>query len=191
MYRLAFAAAAALLTCAPASAAVYTLTIDASDLSVNKSVVEHRGPLATPITLVAGDTLDLTFDLGGVRTFQIGDFLELGLDGVIPGVATFTVNYEVLGGSPNLRTSGPAVAYLQGAQANFDPTLQDYGVTGSLSGVRAVFNITGGKTGPLNQTIFYFSTGYVPEPTTWALMIGGFGMVGATVRARRADSVRA
>jgi hypothetical protein len=31
-----------------------------------------------------------------------------------------------------------------------------------------------------------FSTGGVPEPTTWALMIGGFGLAGAALRRRRA-----
>ncbi len=30
-----------------------------------------------------------------------------------------------------------------------------------------------------------FPTGAVPEPATWAMMLAGFGLVGATVRRRR------
>lgn len=39
----------------------------------------------------------------------------------------------------------------------------------------------------LDEVRFVFSpTTAVPEPTTWALMIGGFGMMGAVLRRRRA-----
>lgn len=38
----------------------------------------------------------------------------------------------------------------------------------------------------LSEIIFADATGAVPEPATWALMIGGFGMAGAMLRRRTA-----
>jgi hypothetical protein len=42
----------------------------------------------------------------------------------------------------------------------------------------------------VNQNQIYFAAagGAVPEPSTWAMLIGGFAMVGAAMR-RRAKSV--
>jgi hypothetical protein len=64
------------------------------------------------------------------------------------------------------------------------------------------FNIDRGDIGPGDQVAFFArwsgandgaesfflvaAPGGVPEPATWALMIGGFGMAGATLRRRRA-----
>ncbi|PZQ42179.1 MAG: hypothetical protein DI570_29865, partial [Phenylobacterium zucineum] len=49
----------------------------------------------------------------------------------------------------------------------------------------------GGKNGrtplPLTQS-FVFGTGAIPEPGTWALMIAGFGLAGAALRRRRAQT---
>lgn len=59
----------------------------------------------------------------------------------------------------------------------------DYGIT-LITPVQQY----GGKYGttPLKLTqSFVFATGAVPEPSTWALLIGGFGAVGAMLRRQR------
>jgi hypothetical protein len=43
----------------------------------------------------------------------------------------------------------------------------------------------------LGEIIFADASGAVPEPATWALMIGGFGMAGAMLRRRRTALARA
>ncbi|MFM9978681.1 MAG: PEPxxWA-CTERM sorting domain-containing protein [Sphingomonadaceae bacterium] len=42
-----------------------------------------------------------------------------------------------------------------------------------------------------NQSQIFRGPGAVPEPTTWAMMICGFGVIGATVRRRRAITATA
>ncbi len=51
-------------------------------------------------------------------------------------------------------------------------------------------DISGGGDKDYNDNVFSFTfpgspNGVVPEPAAWALMIAGFGMVGATMRRRR------
>jgi len=61
-----------------------------------------------------------------------------------------------------------------------------YESDGSLSDVVKLFN---DDTGTVNLS-FNSSPG-VPEPATWALMIGGFGLAGAQLRRRRAAAAAA
>ena len=50
------------------------------------------------------------------------------------------------------------------------------------------FSFTGG---PSHNFDFAVAGGAVPEPASWALMIGGFGLVGATLRRRRTAAATA
>jgi len=43
----------------------------------------------------------------------------------------------------------------------------------------------------LGEVVFADGSGVVPEPSTWALMIGGFGMAGAALRQRQRAPARA
>ena len=47
-------------------------------------------------------------------------------------------------------------------------------------------SIPGGQGVPETLVVRFNAGGAVPEPATWALMITGFGLVGATLRRRRA-----
>ena len=53
----------------------------------------------------------------------------------------------------------------------------------NAAGIRSVTFSTNGQFGVDNFT--FAETGGVPEPTSWALMIGGFGLTGAALRRRR------
>lgn len=58
-------------------------------------------------------------------------------------------------------------------------------VAGSNVGVagRYIFNVRSGAVTPPP------TNGAVPEPATWAMMIGGFGMIGASLRYRRRKTI--
>ena len=52
--------------------------------------------------------------------------------------------------------------------------------------MQEVFGLTGGtKSLDIDVNMGAGSTGAIPEPTTWALMIFGFGAAGAMLRRRR------
>lgn len=56
----------------------------------------------------------------------------------------------------------------------------------------AFFSLTGSDTfGVAQISINPASLGGVPEPTSWAMLIAGFGLVGATLRRRRSVAVAA
>jgi hypothetical protein len=57
---------------------------------------------------------------------------------------------------------------------------------------KLLFNVTGPTTINITQTpIETFVPDAVPEPATWAMMIGGFGLLGSAVRRRRSVSAQA
>ena len=62
----------------------------------------------------------------------------------------------------------------------------------SFDAVRFFESPQGGGYESDNHTVGYFVTkGGVPEPATWAMLITGFGLVGAAARRRRSDVVTA
>lgn len=60
----------------------------------------------------------------------------------------------------------------------------------SLTSVTPDLNIQNGTLGAFSASVSgNFSGSAVPEPASWALMVGGFGMLGATMRRRKPTTV--
>ncbi len=59
-------------------------------------------------------------------------------------------------------------------------------ITGELWGKTAACQVDGGGNGG-NGGNGGSGAGSVPEPTSWALMLGGFGLVGGAMRASRRE----
>jgi len=64
------------------------------------------------------------------------------------------------------------------------PRISGVGLTGVQSrGLGALLAIDGSPGG------FSYAAGAVPEPASWAMLIAGFGLVGAVLRRRRAGDM--
>ena len=148
----------------------------------------------------------------GIYTSNPNDYLTFGFS-VADGY-TASVNQVVFGQqrSNTGPTSMSLLASVDGGaftnlgnftvNTNFNSNTFDFAaLTGTESVVfRIVSNITAGGTfrvqnpasGPvsINGDVAQIPTGVVPEPATWAMMIGGIGLAGGALRRRRSVSVR-
>ncbi len=165
-------------------------------MSVSSNVVDLDGtPGPATITskaafsFAAGDVVTLSFDLSGSqRSNGINDFSALVL-------FTSAIDYSNLvldfGSGPGAPSSGSSVsAIMTGTVAATDPfqtrsisfTALDAGSLKIAFGTTSHDNI-----GPLLDNVALDVTpGAVPEPASWALMIGGFALAGASLRRRKA-----
>lgn len=89
---------------------------------------------------------------------------------------------ELIGQSPEGTMFGPGG---RGNMGNFNLGSS----SGAPSGVGAF--ALGVGTGDMLQVTSILAVAGVPEPASWALMIGGFGLIGATARRRRVAAVSA
>ncbi len=161
--------------------------------------------LAMPFNLGVGDTLDFTLTFtGGQSVVLTGDsYLWMVFLTSDEGGASLdtTGTYEFLGASSNV-VSGPIPISQDNSFAHvgnylFESLYRTNSAPISFSGIRQIITINGVvNTDPDNISTSrdYASIalatdgriGAIPEPGTWALMIGGFGLAGAWLRRRRA-----
>jgi len=208
MRLLAFAAAMAIAT--PASAAVHILTLTGTVAGTTFNTFDfngstyHTGNLIldpiTPFALEAGDTIQATITLDG-PFFVPGAGEQLfginfeGANGESPdgpngsANATGTVTFSLAGG-PTTRTGGDIApgscsncltlitGAIPGAAFSFDGLSLDEQVTG----LDAPFDV--GRITISYQNRDLISS--IPEPASWAMMIGGMGFVGFARRRKGA-----
>ena len=123
-----------------------------------------------------GDGSDLGFEVGtgGVTAFIPGKNGQPGfstvLDASLYSVATGVDTIEFSLANSLFTHPIPGLAYYDGQ--TFEPTVEPR-LSQSLN-----YSVAGVHLGTVD-------VGGVPEPASWALMIGGFGMAGAALRRRR------
>ncbi len=193
------ASAATLTTIAPVggttttfTAGGYTNTSSASTVTINGIAVSGangfsfgntgyglsgNGSWASGFSYVATDspTRAVTFDLGG-SFGSVGGFLNYAPGEGSNPVITALNSAMVVIGSYDLSALAPIVT----------PFATD---AGAYRGIESAgndiryFRLSGSYL--LAHSVTTATVGAVPEPATWAMMLVGFGMMGATMRYRR------
>ena len=104
---------------------------------------------------------------------------------------TLTLDFEVLAGeSFTLAAWMYADSVDQDATIDFFNTAKFSGLTATTEAGEAVLvtSASGALVAKPGGGFGYVAAG-VPEPASWAMMIGGFGLLGATARRRRASNL--
>jgi hypothetical protein len=193
---LACAAVAALSIASPAAAALVvsgTGTVDTSDPTQTGRVTRDgvastwAAPKSYPGTLNPSTSYnyDLINGTFGANALQV-IYYEITVGS--GGTNLFSVAYL-----NSFNPANPATNYLGDAGAS--SALETYQVIVPIGGQLFVDIQSFGTTEPYTYSISAFSdpnrgenflTGSVPEPTTWAMMLLGFGAIGAAMRRRKA-----
>jgi PEP-CTERM motif len=204
------AGALAMLAAVPASATVYTfsttgatatITTDINTMTIaltdtNANPISEISALAgiqlfldsapTAVTLASSSGTLIDIAKGGGVTPDGGTINHWGAGSVGSTLFLETAGPFSAGGQPRNLIVGPGpYTSVNNGFANFDPYIQG---TGTF-----VLNFVGDEGTPVvTGANFSFGTsgvfpapGGVPEPATWAMMIIGFGGVGAVIRRRR------
>ena len=185
---LAVAAAALATTAAQAQTATgayngHTYNYYSGPLSfadANAAAADVGGYLAT---ITSQGEQDFLFALLNGATAYAG-----GSDGAVEGT------WRWLGGPE----TGQSFYSASGASVDIDYSFWNGGEPNNFGGENALvinWNRGTGQWNDINPTSTYgyvveldpAQPGGVPEPATWAMVIGGFGLVGATMRRRRLD----
>lgn len=211
-----FAALLLSATAVPASAAV--VTHDANDLAVPTSPA-FGGVVAGGTVGTAATAFGVDYSFGnGEAIFDDGGGVEALCGLSVSGICTLTDDVDgrivVLGSTNQGLTSSISVE--AGFAADGSLTLSVFDLANNLLAT----TLNGPPAGPNGRTtmtinraaadIAYFrvsgadaygvnlvsiegpiGAGVVPEPATWAMMIGGFGLIGAAARRRTAKVVYA
>ncbi len=135
----------------------------------------------------AGDTVTFTWDLSGNQRSLAADDFSGGFEFAN---STLLSSYSILGawGSAQIYSNISFVGVGTGTSIAGDTDFQGYGiqfVAGQAGTVSAYLQTVGDDNfGPVaDNLVFDITPGTtVPEPASWAMMIGGFGLVGAAQR---------
>lgn len=140
----------------------------------------------------AGKCLDLdgTPGLGGILTkgswaFGAGDVFTLSFaaSGSQRGPSTFSEAFSagfLINGTTEVNFNSPVIA----SNAPFSTYTYSYTATGSGT-LQAYIRALGAGSDNVGVVIDDVSLTAVPEPATWAMMIIGFGFIGAAMRRRQ------
>jgi PEP-CTERM motif len=174
-----------------AATATGKITLDTSVLPTSSQVV-----LTLPDTTVTALSVDVSGASNGNGHFGLSDFGAVLFWSPAPLDLTQELVGQPLGG---LCTYGPSSPCSDGSNGDFNLFNNDVVGTGVIVNPSAPdgtsyfrLSTNGGVGDTMLVTSIRLDTGGgVPEPASWALMIGGFGMAGAVLRRRSTAAIAA
>lgn len=135
----------------------YTVTFDPTNLG--NAPILNSLTSSSSLAAFAGPNAAAFFQSGGFNYLAVGGTTNFGVLNVQNTNPDFYTFFRFNAAGDVLGTDANAVSYSVPRMALFN----------SIASVTAVVP----------------ATAPVPEPATWAMMVGGFGLIGATVRRRR------
>jgi hypothetical protein len=200
-------AAVAVLTAAGAASAAINVSIwvDQAGAAGNATLAQ-AGALGAPSATTSVNALN--FSTGDSDVTTIDQFLGASLGGAVGGHA-LNNTYFLFTGSTFLHAGSNSfvVPHDDGLQLNIDGIGLVVDQPGPTGEVDTPFDVIAPSDGIYNFELAYGEccggpavirfdvngqpAGGVPEPAMWALMLAGFGLVGATLRSRRREQLAA
>jgi hypothetical protein len=138
----------------------------------------HPQTISQMVSTIAGNTYDFGFDIY-VPFNGAANPNDASFSAIVAGVPFATFTASSLAAGQWLRYTASGVAATTGP-VDFDFDFSSFGYPAKDFVVDRVYF---GTTPALD------STGAVPEPASWAMMLGGFGLVGGAMRSRRKAAV--
>jgi hypothetical protein len=155
---------------------------------------------AQAATLVAGDGWSLFYFQATGSTIQDSGTGDSSYDFLLGGPATLNVTdafiigdvFEIFDNGVSVFVTGPfnpAGPESDNPDTAFAGTTYSHGSIVLSAGSHSITGVaTSSPTGSGGAFIQLVNGGAVPEPATWAMMIAGFGLVGAMARRRSAHA---
>lgn len=204
--RMPFALGAALLVAVPAHAVtVVPTSVSASSQQPGQGLGEGNAidqdansDLSDWSANSTGPGTTLQIDLGSIFTLTSANVVDRVTSGgfgevFVGGTSDFTTAFTFQGytDATFATTLGAAYSFVKPVPIN--PTMpSDFAFNAALPGLSARFILytvdaaNGSNVGLSNLTFEAMNVaGTVPEPASWALMVGGFGLVGGALRRRQ------
>jgi hypothetical protein len=152
-----------------------------------------RGPGAVSkggFNLVAGNTYTLSFVAGGAQRRSVEDSLYVDFISDAPAdlrMLSSTGLFSFVGGGFDMFSYFTAINNGVAGTTPFTASSMTFRANNSTSFAFNIGTTSSDNIGPLLDSVMLTqNAGVVPEPATWAMLIAGFGLVGATMRRRRA-----